>query len=463
MTGRGARLRRRRRRGGIVFRVILFFVLLVVLLLGIDFALSFNKIYNGVNITNINVSGYSRSQALKEIEAIASFLMESPIAVKYQDRSWELNPKAHLDAAVDVPTTVRNAYLVGRSGGISLRIRERVEANEVGKRLNLKITLDEGKVYSYLEELAQEINRSPQDANYNRRRIDFGRDGLGVDIESSLTRLIQKLENPTEEGFELVVKVVKPEINSKGLLEEKGFADLLGTYTTKIIKGADSKYLDGKIHNIKLAASKINGIIVRPGGTFSYNSFVGRGVYDEGYKDGLVIADGRLVAGEGGGISQVSSTLYNTILLADMKVVQRFNRSIHVGETGYVPLGLDASVFADQGKDLKFRNPYKSPIVIMSMVEDGEVEVKIFGTKVDGDKSVEIVTRDERVILAPVQEIRDSTLKAGEAIVDQEGFNGYKIKVYRVIRIDGRKVKEELISSDTYKSRPRIIRLGPKT
>ena len=459
---RSIRLRQRRRGGRVIFRVVLFLIIIIILLAGIDFALSFNKIYNGVHITNLDVGGYSRSQALEEIESMASFLMESPITLSYRDRSWSLNPKDDLDAAVDVPTTIKNAYLVGRSGGIFLRIRDRIAANEEGKSLNLKIALDRDKASRYLEGLADEINRFPQDAKYDRIRIDFGRDGLEVDVDGSLTKIIEKLENPSENRVVLVVNVVKPEVTSAELLLERGFADLLGTYTTEIIRNIDSKYLAGKIHNIRLAARKINGVIVRPRETFSYNSYAGKGDYEEGYKDGPTIKDGLLVPGEGGGISQVSSTLYNSALLADMKIVQRFNRSIQTDETGYVSIGLDASVFAEQGKDLRIRNTYSNPFVIRSLVEDGKVKVSLYGVKDDPDKTVEIVTKDERVIEAPVREIKDPNLKKGELIVDREGNNGYEIKVYRIIRIDGRKVREELISADTYKSIARIIRVGTK-
>ena len=199
----------------------------------------------------------------------------------------------------------------------------------------------------------------------------------------------------------------------------------------------------------------INGILVKPQEIFSFNKYVGPAEKADGYKEGTIIANGVFVNGYGGGICQVSSTLYNAVLLANLPIVERYNHSVYGEATKYVPLGQDAAIFYGF-KDLKFKNNSDHVIVIFSKVFRDTIQVSIFGGN-ENKAEVEIISKDKRVIEYQVIREKNSKLKAGQEVVVQEGVPGYQIKTYRIVRKDGEE-KIEFLAEDTYKSVPMIIR-----
>lgn len=199
----------------------------------------------------------------------------------------------------------------------------------------------------------------------------------------------------------------------------------------------------------------INGILVKPQEIFSFNKYVGPAEKADGYKESTIIANGIFVNGYGGGICQVSSTLYNAILLANLPIVERYNHSVYGDATRYVPLGQDAAVFYGL-KNLRFKNNSDNVIVIFSKVFRDTLQVSIFGGNED-KAEVEIISKDKKVIDYQIIREKDSKLEAGQEMVVQEGVPGYQIKTYRIVRKDGEE-KIEFLAEDTYKSVTMIIK-----
>ncbi|MDP2945779.1 MAG: VanW family protein, partial [Atribacterota bacterium] len=183
--------------------------------------------------------------------------------------------------------------------------------------------------------------------------------------------------------------------------------------------------------------------------------YVGPAEKADGYKESTIIANGVFANGYGGGICQLSSTLYNAALLANLPIIERYNHSVYGEATEYVPLGHDAAIFYEF-KDLRFKNNSDHMIVIFSKVFRDTLQVSIFGGN-ESKAEVEIIRKDKKVIDYQIIREKDSKLEAGQEKVVQEGVPGYQIKTYRIVRKDGEE-KIEFLAEDTYNSVPMIIR-----
>ncbi|MBU4228499.1 VanW family protein, partial [bacterium] len=291
-----------------------------------------------------------------------------------------------------------------------------------------------------------------RDAYVEGNRIIESRTGIKLDLEKYKEEITESLISLDEEKyiFDLPVITIDPKITTQNILKELAVNGELGTYPTSLENKEENT-----IYNIKLASEVINGILVKPQEIFSFNKYVGPAEKADGYKESTIIADGVFANGYGGGICQVSSTLYNAALLANLPIIERYNHSIYGEATKYVPLGQDAAIFYGF-KDLRFKNNSDHTIAIFSKVFRDTLQVSIFGGNED-KAEVEIIRKDKKVIDYQIIREKDSKLKAGQEIVVQEGVPGYQIRTYRVVRKDGEE-KIEFLAEDTYNSVPMIIK-----
>ena len=260
----------------------------------------------------------------------------------------------------------------------------------------------------------------------------------------------QMLDGTEERYVEIPVELVEPEVTTEDL-KSKLFRDTLSSSTTKFNAG-----LKNRTTNVKLAASHINGTILNPGDVFSYNKTVGPRTYANGFLDATVFANGGAEDGVGGGICQVSSTLYVAALHADLKIVERKNHSLYVS---YVPLGQDATV-AYGAIDFRFENNTDYPIKIVAGTQGSSLTISLQGTKTQ-NKKVEIVTTTLSKNPFEVVYQDDPTLQPGETQVKNGGYPGYKTQSYRVVTIDGKEVSRTLENTSTYKRLDKVILQGP--
>ncbi len=209
--------------------------------------------------------------------------------------------------------------------------------------------------------------------------------------------------------------------------------------------------------NIALAASRINGTLLKPGDIFSYNKVVGPRIASAGFKDAPVIIKGELVPGIGGGICQVSSTLYNAALLSDMKIVRRSHHAFHVH---YLPAGRDATV-VDGAIDFQFQNNTSAPVYIAASSGGGRLRFTLYGKRTPG-RVVDIERTGYSVEPNTTETYPDPTLPAGRRVVKDKGHRGERVTVYRVVRDNGQVVRRELISKDHYRPFPTVVLVGTR-
>ena len=226
---------------------------------------------------------------------------------------------------------------------------------------------------------------------------------------------------------------------------------MISTFSTKYNAGnAD------RTTNLRLAANKINGTVLLPNEEFSYNAVVGERTINAGYKMAATYSNGTVVDGLGGGICQISSTLYDAVVMANLKITTRRN---HQFVTSYVPAGKDATVVWGS-QDFKFVNSRKYPVRITASVQGGVATVQVWGIKEDVEYDISIETKKIATIPPVTETIQDASLPAGQQKVVQAGSNGSKVEAYKVTKLNGQIVSTTLLSRDTYNAMKRIVRVG---
>jgi len=285
------------------------------------------------------------------------------------------------------------------------------------------------------------------------QRIVRGEPGFGIDKDKTLAALEKSLVenyNATSFAVDLAIKPTEGKDGFSSKMREMGFNTLVATFST-----LHPGHIDDPERNVNLeiASHKIDGLIIPPGGKFSFNKVVGPRTEKYGFKKAGVISQGKVIPGLGGGICQVSTTLYRATLLSGMKIDERHNHSIYDG-IEYADRGLDAAV-AWGFKDFRFTNTLDIPILIVSRAGKGRVEVEIYAEKKPFDTIV-LETRNEVKHPYEVQKKNNSSLKKGEVKIVHPGVHGYSVEAYRTIIKDGKPSKEERLSKDRYLTFNRI-------
>ena len=302
-----------------------------------------------------------------------------------------------------------------------------------------------------LEKIQKEIYKEPKDASYNEKEGKLSIHADGVDFGISIEEAKQIIAEAKEE-YTIPLKITKPAITTS-MLGEDAFPDVLASFSTRY----DASNIS-RATNIDLASKAIDGTILMPGERFSFNAIVGPTTKAKGYKPAGAYAGGRLVEDYGGGICQVSSTIYDTALYADLQIVERYN---HSSVVSYLDSGLDATITYGS-RDLKFANSKKYAIRIGIKATNGILEVEIKGIKEGNEPEIELVSETKEIIPCDTKYIYDSSLAEGQEVVETGGANGAKSIAYKIVKKKGIVQSKTVLSEDSYNPMLRIIKTGSK-
>lgn len=302
-----------------------------------------------------------------------------------------------------------------------------------------------------IQKIHDEIYKEPKDAYVEKNPTVVHPEVDGVDFKISIEEAKKLLQEDKKE-YTIPLKITKPKktINNLG---EEAFPDLLATFSTRF---DGSNY--NRNTNIKLAAQKVNGTVILPGEKFSFNTIVGSRTIEAGFKEGTAYIGGKVVPDVGGGVCQVSSTIYNTALLANLDIVERSN---HMFTTGYVAASRDATVYYGS-LDFIFKNSRKYPIKMVASANGGVCKVSIYGIKEEKEYEVIIQSKITSYINPTTIYKEDPTLEEGKEVVEQTAITGCRSEGYKILKLNGKIVSQTLLSKDTYKSRNKIVRRGTK-
>jgi vancomycin resistance protein YoaR len=316
----------------------------------------------------------------------------------------------------------------------------------------LPVRVDRAPAIAALTALKGRHDRAAVDARLDleARAIRGEEPGFGIDVYASLPRI----EAAARSGADRIELAGTP-LPARVTREDLGIDDIstvLGHYETKFsVSEKDRNF------NLKLAASKINGHVVPPRGSFSFNVVVGERSEKQGYKIANVIQAGEMVDGLAGGTCQISTTLFGAAFFAGLNITETHN---HSRPSAYVPLAFDATVTYPHA-DFKFENPFDFPVAIRYVVANGEAKVEILGKHRPYDKVV-----FERKILEStpftVEERPDPTMPEGATLIDQHGFEGYKVVRYRRLYRGGDEVKTDKWTLN-YRPVVEYVRVGTST
>lgn len=503
---------------GILISIII--MLIIILIFSTIFALiniGNKKIMKGISIENIDVSNLTIDEANKLLEEIANTKKDNEIIFKYKEVETPITYEA-LEVEFNIKEKVEEAYKIGRNNNVfksnfeilstwikgntenltatfdenvikqaceninntseeaivepsyyieddiliitpgksGIDVNENEVKNMVNQTLNINsdksIVLEVPVTYKEpqsvdLEKIHSEIYKEAQDAYYTNNPFTIYPEVKGVDFDIESAK---EILSEDKEEYEIPLNITQPSktINDIGT---EAFPDLLGTCSTKYNAGNT-----GRTTNLKLAAGKINGKVLLAGEEFSYNKTVGERTIAAGYQMAATYSGGKVVDGLGGGICQISSTLYDAVIFADLDVTVRRN---HQFVTSYLPGGKDATVVWGS-QDFKFKNSRKYPIKITASVSGGVATIQIWGHYEETEYDISIETKKTATIAYTTQYINDSSLPAGTQKVVQKGNNGSKYEAYKVKRLNGEVVSRTLLSKDTYNAMQKIVRVG---
>ncbi len=445
------------------------------------------NIISGVSIKGIDVAHKSKSDARSEVENYLANALPEEIKIKHGDFESTIS-LSQMNVKFDVKTAVNSAYAIGRNGNIFQNDFRIISSYFNKVNIEPALTLDTEQLSTTLSDLSSQLPDAVVQSSYyidgNNLIITAGKEGNVVDVEQTIQNIknaissfsfdtpveiavktqqpdeidVDKIHNeiykeakdayyttdpftvyPSENGvdfkssvedvkasiaaeqkdeYTVPLKIIYPSVTTN-MIGTEAFPDLLGEFSTRYsVSDRD------RTTNLRLAANKVNGTVLMPGETFSYNTVVGERTIAAGYKEAPIYVSGQVVDGLGGGICQISSTIYNAVVYANLDIVERSN---HQFVPSYVTASRDATVVYGS-LDFKFKNNRNYPIKILVTVSNGVADCKIYGLKQDNDYDVQISSYE--------------TGRTATAIYSE---------AYKILKRNGQVVDKVLLSKDTYK------------
>lgn len=467
--------------------LILVFLILFIVIFSTVFSLiniNSNKIIKGVFINTIEVSNLSKNEAIEKLENELNNNEKNYIIINYKQYKKKLSLQ-DINGKFDINESVNKAYNLGREKDIvqnnykilgSIIFKSNIDINftydeellekvinEIGVEIpeialdstyliqGNKLIIKNGKdgiqikkdefiksvIKSFtenkkefeiqtehckkkeidIEKIHSEIYKKPKNAYYTTNPYRIYKEEIGLDFDMSIEQA-KKLLLEDKDEYEIQLKTINPQIKLSDL-DSGAYPDLLSTFTTKYGTSDANRNT-----NIALAAKSINSVVLMPGETFSYNDLIGECSTKTGYKAATIYLNGELSTGIGGGICQVSTTLYNAVIRANLEIVERRNHSLGVT---YVPSGQDAMVSIGT-QDFKFKNNRDYPIKVVAYVGTGSITCQVYGLKQDTEYEVKLYSRT----------VSKTDTK-------------YKVETYKLLYLNGVEISRTWLSTDTYK------------
>lgn len=400
----------------------------------------------GVSINNVAVGNMSVEQALITLRKKYPEEKFSNILLSYQEKNWLLKPQ-EINLRYDWQPVIAEAFLIGRQGSFLDKFKERYIVKKNGCNVPLIYKYDQEKLNRYLTGISKDVEVKAVEARLlikddNTVEIKPEVVGLKLNLPKALSMFKTVIKTDNWE-INLPMEEERPEITAE-ILEKRGIKTLLGSsasiYSVRNINRA---------YNIHIAARAIEGIMLAPGEVFSFNEIVGARSQEAGYKTAGVIVNNQVVDGLGGGVCQVSSTLYNAVLLSNLQIIERTSHSRPVS---YYPLGLDATV-AYNYLDFKFKNNTPYYIMIKASSGNGQLTIRLFGHT--APPAVSLSNQIINNIYPTSQTIKDASLPKGRTVVEKRALNGYRVETWR-----SSGGKKERVATSFYAPVSGIIRVG---
>lgn len=416
------------------------------------------RLPKGVFVENIDIGGMTRDEARRVIDELLADISRYEVCIGSGEKSF-LTTFGELGAGLKDETVVDEICSVGRRGSFSRRFSDICTAAFDGLYFKLEISCDTKTAAAVIESHRADIDVAAKDAVLVRKGGAFimtpETPGQTMNTEATAQKVCSAIEHRWRDGrdglhAEAVMQLVPPKHTSAEL---SAVCDRLGAYETSFAGSPK-----GRIANIKNGAAKLENTVVYPGEEYSFLQAMKPFSEENGYHVAGTYVNGRNTPGLGGGICQVSSTLYNAVLRAELTVTERTN---HMMTVGYVPLGADATI-ANPSTDFKFRNDSQTPVLIEAYTSGTMLYVNIYGKEVRPEnRTIEFVTVTEETVLPGADVVTyDSERDADYFYVAQNAHTGYTAAFYKNIYVDGHLTEQILVNRSIYGAYPRYVVRG---
>lgn len=404
-------------------------------------------IKNNYTILSLLLKNYNISPSINYDEDLLNSLIDS-INAQLPDRV--VNSGYSIDGTNLIITSGKDGILISSSDLKDEILSFLNDISSKNETINIPVN-NVGAEPINLDAIYKDIFKLPVDASYTTNPYVVYPSSNGLDFAISMEEAKAIISNQQDE-YTIPLKITYPNVTTNQIGNEP-FPDLLSQFSTSF---TSSGY--NRSNNIILSSAKLNGLVLMPGEEFSYNQAVGQRTRAAGFREAGAYSNGKVVQEVGGGICQVSSTLYNAVLYANLEIVERTN---HYFNPGYVKAGLDATV-SWGGPDFRFRNNRNYPIRIVTDTSGKKLKVYIYGLKTDDDCTVVLDPRYISSVPYKTTYQNDASLATGETRVVSSGSNGCKTATYKyVYDKNGTLISSECISRDTYSPHNKVVAVGP--
>lgn len=351
---------------GLIFLFIVVFIFFITLLIHTNDG----YIYRNVSINNIDVSGLTKSDATELLEN--KFKLED-LKIHYQDKIWK-EKFSNLGFYYDIKKAVDDAYDIGRADTI-LNNTIDIIGLYIGSNqdVHMGYVKDNDKLKSVIKRISEYIDSEPVqaaiDANRGKIKIKAGKDGKRVKQEELFKNIENTISTSSSNSIDVDIPIdtISPKFKYNQL---KNINGMIAVYETRYpIKNIS------RSHNIAVTANKLDKQLIMPNQEISFLKLLGDVTVAQGFSRATIIVNNKFVDGVGGGVCQVSTTLYNAVLESGLTVKERTHHSLPVH---YVPLGRDATV-AEGAPDLKYKNEYDFPVYIRMYASNGIMRTEVYG------------------------------------------------------------------------------------
>lgn len=406
-----------------------------------------NLIKNNYTILSLLLKNYNISPSINYDEDLLNSLIDS-INAQLPDRV--VNPGYSIDGTNLVITSGKDGILISSSDLKDEILSFLNDISSKNETINIPVN-NVGAEPINLDAIYKDIFKLPVDASYTTNPYVVYPSSNGLDFAISMEDAKAIISNQQDE-YTIPLKITYPNVTTNQIGNE-AFPNLLSQFSTSF---TSSGY--NRSNNIILSSAKLNGLVLMPGEEFSYNQAVGQRTKAAGFRKAGAYSNGKVIQEVGGGICQVSSTLYNAVLYANLEIVERTN---HYFNPGYVKAGLDATV-SWGGPDFRFKNNRNYPIRIVTDTSGKKLKVYIYGLKTDDDCTVVLDPRYISSVPYKTTYQKDPSLATGETRVISSGSNGCKTATYKyVYDKNGTLISSECISRDTYSPHNKVVAVGP--
>ncbi len=411
----------------------------------------------GILVDGLHIGGMTRKRAEEALESNAAQHAESLwITVRVDGKTWVVTPEA-VPLERNTQAVLDTAYAIGRQGSketiasyitpFEYRYAHLYHTVTTPVSLYTAVTYNNEKLWSFVRSIERQVNRAPVDAavatfDFSTRTFTFAqeREGAKLDAEALYRQIAEALDQ--QRYTATIFASTTPVMPSVTKVELMNAFTLVSSYTTKTTDNQNRN------KNIQLAAAAVNGTAVMPGETFSFNTATGQRTEEKGYRPAAAIADGTTIEEVGGGVCQVSSTLFNAAAMANLTIVER---SPHAWPSNYVDAGRDATVNWPT-LDFTFRNDKTTPVFLVAYYENQNCTVEIYGATLDAGMSIDLVTRTTAVIDPPGNPLYEQNLLLAPGTMQEKkkARTGYTVETYKIYRQNGREIKREMLCISNY-------------